>query len=203
MAANFLIVGIAGKIRSGKDTLAEVFIENGFYGVSVGDMVREKSRELNSNDPNPISTENMTKTSNYLRSKLGPDFLLKEAISKFNEAIKHKSYKGLVVYSIRAPIEADNILYNGGQLIWIEANDRIRYERAMSYLRPGDKKISMEEFLDTESRQFKPDPNIPEENQMNLDYVKSRSTKVLVNDDIDINSFREKGLELIHSIKLK
>jgi len=202
MTEDFLIVGIAGKIRSGKDTLAEIFIQNGYFGVSVGDIVRERSRELHSDDPNPISTENMTKTSNYLRTKLGSDFLFIEAIERYKNAIKNKSYKGLVIYSIRAPIEADRILENQGQLIWIEANDEIRYKRAMENLRTGDSVSSFENFKLAESKQFAPDPDMPDESQMNLDYVKNKATKLLTNNDSNMYKFKAEALELVKSIKL-
>jgi dephospho-CoA kinase len=202
MAEDFLIVGIAGKIRSGKDTLAEIFIQNGYFGVSVGDIVRERSRELHSDDTNPISTENMTKTSNYLRAKLGSDFLFKEAIARYKYSIKFKSYNGLVIYSIRAPIEADRIVENHGQLIWIEANDEIRYKRAMENLRTGDSVNSFEKFKLAESKQFTPDPNMPDESQMNLGYVKNKATKLLTNNDSSMNKFKAEALELVKSIKL-
>ncbi len=202
MAEDFLIVGIAGKIRSGKDTLAEIFIQNGYFGVSVGDIVRERSRELHSDDPNPISTENMTKTSNYLRAKLGSDFLFKEAIARYKYSLKFKSYNGLVIYSIRAPIEADRIVENHGQLIWIEANDEIRYKRAMENLRTGDSVNSFEKFKLAESKQFTSDPNMPDESQMNLDYVKNKATKLLTNNDSNMNKFKAEALELVKSIKL-
>jgi len=202
MTEDFLIVGIAGKIRSGKDTLAEIFIQNGYFGVSVGDIVRERSRELHSDDPNPISTENMTKTSNYLRTKLGSDFLFIEAIERYKNAIKNKSYKGLVIYSIRAPIEADRILENQGQLIWIEANDEIRYKRAMENLRTGDSVSSFENFKLAESKQFTPDSDMPDESQMNLDYVKNKATKLLTNNDSNMYKFKAEALELVKSIKL-
>lgn len=199
MEIDFLIVGIAGKIRSGKDSLAEIFINNGFFGVSVGDIVRQKSKELNSADPNPISTENMTKTANYLRSKFGSDFLFREAISRYKNAIKSKNYKGLVIYSVRAPIEADNILKYGGELIWIDSKDEVRYERAMSNLRKGDSRVSFEDFKIAESQQFLPNSKFDKDTQMNLDYVKSKATIRLTNNQNDISQFRDKALKIIKS----
>lgn len=200
MLENIKIVGIAGKNRSGKDTLAEIFIKNGYYGISVGDLVRKQSIILHPNDPDPISTKNTTETSNYLRSKYGPDFLLIEAINKYLKALSKKQYKGLVVYSIRAPIEADKILSMRGRLIWLEADDHIRYERAMKYLRKGELRISFDEYIEGESLQYRPSNELPVELQMNLNYVRSKATDIVDNSSDNVEEFTNKVAKLVSSI---
>lgn len=199
MKPDFKIVGISGKIRSGKDTLANLMMEDGYYGVSLGEIVRDHARTLFKKSPNPIAVENMTRASNILREELGPDFLYKEAVRQFSELKDSRKYKGLLMFSVRAPIEADNIIASGGKLVWVEASDEDRYKRAMEYLREGDERISFEEFKRNEESQFKPNPNLPTEIQMNLDYVKSRATNILKNDS-DLEKFNSVAKKLIREL---
>jgi dephospho-CoA kinase len=191
------IVGIAGLSRSGKDTLAEIFINDGYFGVSVGDITREFAKVRHSSDPHPISRANLTETSNWLRETRGPDVLMKISLEKYEEASKTKEYKGLVCWSIRAPIEVDFILSIGGQLIWIDVSDEVRYKRAMSDLRKGEPHLNFEDFIKLENTQFKPVPGIPENIQMNLPYVKSKATKHIVNNSDDVEEFITRAHKLI------
>jgi dephospho-CoA kinase len=193
------IIGIAGLPRSGKDTLSELFIEKGYFGVSLGDIVRTISAQRHAAEPDPISVKNMTETSNWLRQSRGADFALQEAIQAFQEAGGDAKYKGLLVYSVRAPAEVDFILKNGGELIWLDASDQVRYQRAMDSLREGEAKISLDEFKRQENLQWRPQPGTPPEAQMNIEYVKANATKALANETDDIEEFKaaaQKALSL-------
>lgn len=132
------IVGIGGLPRSGKDTVAELFIKAGYFGFSFGDFTRENARKRHVNKPDPISVANMTETSNWLRETGGADVILKAALKQFEEASKQKEYKGLVLYSVRAPVEVDWILERRGELIWVEADDTVRHARTLKHLREGE-----------------------------------------------------------------
>lgn len=193
------IVGIAGLPRSGKDSLAKVFMDNGYFGVSLGEIFRDAAMVRHANDQNPISVANMTETSNWLRQTKGADFALKEALSKYEASIKDgASYEGLVVWSIRAPVEVDFILQKGGQLIWIETNDDLRLQRAKRDKRPGEPDWTKDEFKKQEALQWVPQPGIAREAQMDIAYVKNKSTSVLVNDTDDIGIFEQSAKKLLH-----
>lgn len=191
------IVGVAGLPRSGKDSLAELFIENGYYGVSLGDIVRNESRRRHSSEPDPISVKNMTETANYLRRKKGADFALKEALDLFGQAQKTQSYKGLAVFSVRAPVEADFIIEQGGRLIWVEASDEVRYQRSISARRQGEADQSLEEMLEHERLQEAPQPGLPSDAQMNTGYVRKCATIIIINDGNDLDAFRQEARHLI------
>jgi dephospho-CoA kinase len=196
------IVGISGLPRSGKDTLAEMFMENGFYGVSLGDIVRDESRVRHTGEVDSISVANMTETANWLRSQHGPDFALREALNRYEQAqeeSEHK-YEGLVVFSVRAPIEADFILRHLGELVWVEASDEVRYSRYLNHMREGESPISLKELQAQEALQWKPQPGIPEEIQMNITYVKQKATRVLENNRNDFDAFRAKAHQLMEEI---
>lgn len=184
------IVGIGGLPRSGKDTVAELFMEHGWYGVSVGDIVREESRKRHASEPDPVSVKNMTETSNYLRINKGPDFVLKEAIDRFKKASETQNYQGLMMWSIRMPVEVDFILDIGGELIWVEADDVVRLKRSNQHRRAGEPEYTLELMKSQEALQQKPQPGLPEEVQMNIDYVKSHATKVLTNNGDSVEAFR-------------
>lgn len=183
------IIGIAGRTRSGKDALAEMLIENDYFGVSLGDIVRNESRKRHASEPDPISVKNMTETANYLRTQHGADFALKQAIEQFDEAQKTKKYKGLVAFSVRAPVEADFILKNHGKLVWVEASDQIRHKRSVDHRRPGEPEQTLDEMLAQESMQEAPNPALPEEVQMNIPYIKSKATHIIENNGNDLDGF--------------
>lgn len=186
------IIGVSGKDRSGKDTVAEVLMANGYFGYSFGDAVRRHAMTRHANEPDPISVKNMTETSNWLRTEFGPDVILKEALKAFEDDQKAgKEYKGIVFYSVRAPIEVDFILEHGGEMVWVETSDEIRYKRRMDNIRPNEVKITIEEMLAQESLQQQPQPGIPAEVQMDLEYVKSKATKIIQNEGNDKDAFIE------------
>ncbi len=185
------IVGIAGRDRSGKDSLAELYMKAGYFGFSFGDAVRKHALERHANEPDPISVKNMTETSNWLREQYGPDVILKEALAEFEKAqTAGGNYKGVVLYSVRVPREVDFILEHGGELVWVESPDLIRYKRKIDNLRPGEAKVTIEEMLAQEALQTQPQPHMPAGFQMDLNYVKAHATKILENSDNDIEAFR-------------
>lgn len=187
------IIGVSGSDRSGKDTVAEMLMDNGYFGYSFGDAVRDHARNRHANDPNPISVVNLTETSNWLRSEHGADVILKEALKAYDQAIASgEDYKGVVLYSVRAPIEVDFILEQGGELVWVEATDEVRLKRRLANIRPGEATVTMDEMLTNEALQQDPQPGIPEEVQMNLKYVKAHATKVIENNGNDLAAFEKK-----------
>jgi dephospho-CoA kinase len=197
MAGQVQIVGIAGLPRSGKDTVADVFKEKGYFGVSLGDIVRDISRDRHKDSADPISVANMTETSNWLRSVYGPDFALKKALKLYNEALGTQHYKGLVVWSVRAPVEVIFILEHGGQLIWVEASDEVRHNRAIHNLRQGEANLTLEAFKAQEALQWQPQPGLPSDVQMNIAYVKAKATKQIINNSDDLEAFNKQINELI------
>jgi len=195
------IVGIGGLPRSGKDTVAELFIEAGYYGVSFGDIVRSFCFVRHKDKPDPISIANMTETSNWLRETYGPDVVLKEALRQFKE--KQESggnYKGVVLWSLRAPIEVDFVLARHGALIWVEASDDVRHRRALRHLREGEAPTTLQEFKNQEALQWQPQPGVPKEVQMDISYVKSHATRILQNHEGDLDEFVAKVHAMISEL---
>ncbi len=198
MDAAVKIVGIGGLPRSGKDSLAELLIEAGYFGFSFGDFTRKNSLERHKDKPDPISVANMTETSNWLRETYGSDIILQEALKEFNEKqAAGGNHKGLVLFSVRAPVEVDWILEHSGELIWVEASDKVRHERGLKNLRKGEPVLPLEEFKRQEALQWQPQPGIPEEAQMNIAYVKSKATKTLINNGNDLEAFKNEARRIL------
>lgn len=184
--------------RSGKDSLAELFIKDGFFGISFGDVVRRFARERHVDKPDPISVANMTETSNWLRENHGPEVILDEALQQYKDQVASgQEYQGLVLWSIRMPVEVDYILSRGGELIWTEASVEVRHERNLKHMREGEAPISLEEFTRQEQLQWEPQQGIDPSIQMNMSYVKSRATKVLENNGDNYGEFLAKAHALI------
>lgn len=200
MTTSSKIIGVGGRDRSGKDTVAELLMDAGYFGFSFGDFTRAEARKRHANDPNPISVANMTETSNYLRDTYGPDVILQAALKAYEEAqTSGVHYKGLVLYSLRAPVEVDFVLAKGGELVWVETSDEIRLARRKSAHREGEAKVTLEDMLAQEALQEQPQSGIPVEAQMNLRYVQEHATIIIENEGNDIEAFKErakKALEL-------
>ncbi len=198
MNTNVKIVGIGGLPRSGKDTLADLLVEKGWFGFSFGDYIRMYSRERHKEAPDPISVANMTETSNWLRDQHGPDVVLQEALKEFEEKQANGGeYVGLVLFSVRAPVEVDWILAHHGELIWVEADDEVRLKRNNENLREGEVPVSLEEFKRQEALQWQPQPGVPPEAQMDIAYVKQHATKTLVNNSDTIDEFLQNARQQI------
>lgn len=198
------IIGIAGMPRSGKDSLAELFIKDGFFGISFGDVVRRFARERHADKPDPISVANMTETSNWLRETHGPEVILDEALQQYKDQVESgQQYQGLVLWSIRMPVEVDYILERGGELIWTEASVEVRHHRNLKHMREGEAAVSLEEFKRQEQLQWEPQPDIDPSIQMNMSYVKSKATKVLENSQDDFDIFLKKAHTLISELGIQ
>lgn len=196
---DYKIIGIGALPRAGKDTVAELLVEAGWMAVSLGDIVREYAREKFKDEPDPISRENTTKTSNWLRTQYGADFVLKEALKRFETArAEGKKFEGVVLHSIRAPIEVDFILSHGGEMVWIDADDEVRHQRSLAYMREGELPTTLEQFKAAEDEQWQPQPGIPEEVQMNVSYVKAHATIVITNNGNDRDAFLAEAKRALH-----
>lgn len=190
--------------RSGKDSLAELFIKDGFFGISFGDVVRRFARERHADKVNPISVENMTETSNWLRENHGPEVILNEALQQYKDQVASgQNYQGLVLWSIRMAVEVDYILSRSGELIWTEASEEVRYQRNLKHLREGESPLPFEEFKRQELLQWEPQPGIDPSIQMNMSYVKSKATHVLENNQDDFEVFLKKAHVLIAELGIE
>jgi dephospho-CoA kinase len=118
------IVGIAGTSGAGKDTLGELLVQLGGYKfVSVSDILRDELTKQGV----PHEREHMRALSAKWHREYGAGNLSRRTIEAYMK--EAEKYKGLAIGSIRRPSEAKIIQEEGGVVLWVDADQKLRYER--------------------------------------------------------------------------
>ena len=138
-----MIIGITGLFASGKDTVANYLASKGFDHFSLSAILREEAKEQNI-EP---TRENLIALGSSLKEYEGHDVLAKKSVEKISG--------NTVVTSIRHPREV--IFFKNKfpdfKLIIVDADPKIRYERAVKRARSGDSIGTFEEFIITENEE--------------------------------------------------
>ena len=136
-----IVLGVVGKIGSGKDTVANYIGEHGFLVLNMADIFREMARREG------YSTDR--KTMQKLRVEKGRTFLAEETVRVMKASEKDK----IIVTSIR--MSDDWIIikkaFPAARLITVDASPDTRFERLAS--RERDKVNNREEFDEQEKRE--------------------------------------------------
>lgn len=119
------IVGVAGASGAGKDTAGHVLGQHGYKFTSLSDTLRA---ELDAQGKEH-SRENLRTLSAQWHREFGPDYLVHRTIELYEQEKADKHYTGLAIGSIRRPAEAAVVQARGGQIIWLDADRRVRFER--------------------------------------------------------------------------
>lgn len=143
-----MIIGVAGSFGAGKGTLVDYLIkEKGFAHYSARDfIVREIERR-----GMPVNRDSMTIVANALRAENDPGFIIR---SLYEEAAKTGG--DAVIESLRAVSEVALIQELGGIVIGVDADPKIRYERAFARGSVTDN-VSFDYWLEQEKRESNPD----------------------------------------------
>jgi dephospho-CoA kinase len=132
------IIGIAGTISSGKDTLAEYLVENyGFHHVSTGDMVRAEATKRYGD----IERSTLQIVGPELRAEGGAGVLVTKAL---------ESPRPVVITGLRAIGEIKTLKAAGGVLLFIDAYVETRYERMLKRDRDIKSERTFEGFARSE-----------------------------------------------------
>ncbi len=182
-----MIIGLAGTHASGKDTLADYLSKkHGFYHVSTGDIVREVAIGKYGSVERPV----LYKTANEIRTEFGHGATGYMALDKF-EKVKDE-YKGLVVSGFRAIAEAQAVKDRGGILVFIDAPERIRFERLRDRARVEEGDLSFEEFKKREDAE-----NGGIDPAFDISAIKSISDYVITNEANDKAGFIEEVVKTL------
>lgn len=166
------LIGIGGTNGAGKDTVAQILADDyGWLFISGSDILRKelKKRGL------PIERENLRALSTQWRREYGTGHLIDEAVKLFEP----KKYKGLVVASLRNPGEADRVHELGGQVVWVDADPEVRYQRIYSRARSAEDSKTFEQFLAEEQAEMH---SSGDEATLNMAGVKDRADIFITND---------------------
>lgn len=178
------IIGVAGTNGSGKDTISEMLAQrHGYYLASATEML---GAELDRRGL-PHERENKRDVSTEWRKQHGLGVIVDKAVA----AAKAAGYEKVVVGSLRNPGEVDRVHELNGQVIWADADPKIRYSRIQSNNRnrTEDNK-TFEEFLSEEQAEMQ---NSNDAAKLSLSGVKAKSDIFISNDGNDIEGFKNQA----------
>lgn len=175
------IIGVAGTNGSGKDTLGDILHEErGYVVVSLSDILRAELTR----DGLEHTRENLSGRSRQIREEEGDGAMSRRAIE-----MQNNTSNGLVITSIRTPGEVDAIHAAGGIVVWIDADQRLRYDRIVAAGRGRvTDEIGFEEFLRQERDEMSP---TPQGGGLNMNGVKSRADVTIINEFSSLAAYRE------------
>jgi dephospho-CoA kinase len=183
------IIGVAGTLGSGKDTVGEVLAEEyGFFHASTSDMLRAAKKKKYGDSPKALLLR-ADPFANELRATRGPGVLVELAYEEYMENID-KYPGGMVATAIRSIGEAEKIKELGGTMVFVDADPKIRYERTFARKRDtNDHSASYEDFLAME----KSESDVPagDKTVQNLPAMKELADIQLENNGNDIEAFKE------------
>jgi len=141
-----MIIGITGRIASGKETLTDFLRKKGFIYLETSKMLAEElgKRGLE------INRWNMQDLGDELREKHGSGALMKMFLEK-----TEPGGKNYIFDSLRNSGEAEFLRKNVKNfvLIAVDAPQKIRFQRMIERNKPSDPK-TWEEFLKVDNRDF-------------------------------------------------
>jgi cytidylate kinase len=170
------LIGLSGTNGSGKDTAGEIVAEKyGYLFVSVSDLLRVELRARGI----PVERQHLRKLSAEWRREFGLGVLVDKAV----ELAEKSGYPGVVASPMRNVGEAQHLKDLGGTLVWVDADQAMRYQRVRSTHRgrPGEDDKTFEQFCAEEQAEMYPsDPNDPA--VLNMAGVRALADITIVNE---------------------
>jgi len=139
-----MILGVSGPYGAGKGEVVAYLEARSFYPYSLSDVLRDELRARGLEE----TRERMIEVGNELRAKHGPAVLAERLLARL---APDRNY---VIDSIRHPAEVAALRKHGRgfQLLWIDADAKLRLERLRTRGRGGDP-TTFAELLDQEGRE--------------------------------------------------
>lgn len=139
-----MIIGLTGRIASGKASVAEFFKKKGFEYYTVSQIVREVASKMDI----PVMRESLQDVGDLIRKYEGTEGWIKRIIKRIDLT------KNSVIDSIRNPGEIEELRkFKKFYLISIDAPVDIRFERVLKKNKLSDPK-SWKAFLKADERDF-------------------------------------------------
>lgn len=191
MQSNLKLIGVAGTNGSGKDTVGYVLSEHyGFLFITVTDLLRDECRKRGL----PVERENLRMISAEWRREHGNGVLVDKAVEAFHNLPDAERYAGLVIASLRNPGENDRVHELEGQVLWVDAEPKVRYERiqknAASRGRAEEDTKTFEQFLAEEDAEMHP-PAGADAAVLNMAAVQDKADLFVENNSSDLNTFEK------------
>ena len=140
-----MILGVSGLNGAGKGEVVRFLEERSFYALSLSDVIREELRRQGLEE----TRERMIETGNAMRAAEGPGGLAERLAGQL---APDRNY---VIDSVRHPAEVEvlRVRTRRFKLIWVEADEAVRFERIRARGRGGDP-ASLEELRALEGREL-------------------------------------------------
>jgi len=138
-------IGVSGPAASGKDTAAAMICALfGAENTSTGDALRALVRYVYRKPPDYMpSREELFTIGTFVRTEVDPAFTVKICI----EQAKILGINRVVMSGLRSLGEAEAIKREGGIIVGVTADPKLRYDRIHARARDAETSQSLEEFL--------------------------------------------------------
>ena len=190
--SDWKIIGLSGTNGAGKDTVGQILADYGYLFESVSEPLRVEARKRGL----PVKREFLRKISAEWRREFGLGVLVDRAIDLWKSY--GDKYVGVVVCPMRNTGEAQHLKDLGGILIWIDADQRTRYDRIQANIeargRAGEDNKTFEQFLREEADEMKP-PIGADASALNGAGVKAMSDIFIDNSSEEVEQLRAKVIK--------
>lgn len=186
-----IIIGISGTNGAGKDSVAELLEkEYNFLFISMTDMLREEAVKRGL----PVEREVLRTISAEWRRESGLGVLIDKSVQYYQEKGGNEKYSGLVLASLRNPGEADSVHALGGQVVWVDAEPKVRYERIFSRQRTDEDNKTFEQFQEEEHAEMQ---HSGDNATLSMEGVKKLSDRTLINNEASMESLKQAVIEVL------
>ncbi len=186
-----MIIGLIGKIASGKDTVSKYIKEkHGFEEIVLGDIVREIAKERGLS----LDRESLLNLQKELTRKYGEDYIIKLAVKRIKEKMK-EGKKDFVVNGLRREMDVKVLKDSFKDVVIVEVycDDKIRFERIKNRGREGDPK-TFSEFVKQDEE---------EERSFNISKVIKKYADYRITNNSTLQELYEEVDKLISKLKMK
>lgn len=179
------LIGLSGTNGAGKDTVGQLLAEqHNFLFISMTDMLREEALNRNLD----TSREVLRTISAEWRRESGLGVLIDKSVAYYEKLGGDSKYAGLVVASLRNPGENDRVHELGGEVIWIDADPQVRFDRLKGRMRADDP-ASFEQFVASEQAEMQ---RTGDEATLSMSEVKAKADKIFQNDQNNETLLKQK-----------